>query len=163
MTKVSFDTQIIIAILTNNASGHRTEEEWEGIRDITSGIDAGLVILTLPTAIFVELLPSHHGNAVHRIASLFQRKSVEMQDLTVSIARRAAELRDSGRLGSGKKLKSMDSIFIATAELAHCDCLYSADSDIYNATGAHIPLLKPGSRQLSLLPASALPPPWDYP
>jgi predicted nucleic acid-binding protein len=161
MARVSLDTQIIIAILTNNGTGHRTPDEWSGIRDITADIDAGRTALTLPTVIFAELLPSHHGNAINLIISLFQRKSVELQDLTVSIARRAAELRDVGRLGSGKKLKTVDSIFIATAELSHCDVLYSADSDIYNATGSRIPLLQPGSTQLHLLPQTAIPSTWQ--
>lgn len=157
MNRVSFDTQIIIAILTNNASGHRSADEWHAIRDLTAEIDAGETVLVLPTLIFTELLPGHHGNAVRRVERVFRRKSVELVELTVPIATRAGELRDAGRLGSGKRLKTPDAIFIATAELANCRCLYSSDPDVYRATGARIPLLKPASSQLSLLPADAFP------
>jgi predicted nucleic acid-binding protein len=160
MTRVSLDTQIIIAILTNNASRHRPSDEWDAIREITSDIDAGSAVLVLPTLIFAELLPSHHGNAVEKIERLFQRKAVELKELTVSIAERAGELRDLGRLGSGKRLKAPDAVFIATAELSGCECLYSSDPDIYGATGARIPLRKPASPQLSLLPAEAFPFDW---
>lgn len=145
MTRVSLDTQIIIAILTNNLSGHRSPEEWRAIREITADIDASAAVLVLPTLIFTELLPSHHGNA---------------KDLTVAIAERAGELRDAGRLASGRRLKTPDAVFIATAELSGCRCLYSSDPDIYGATGARIPLLKPASSQLSLLPAEAFPLDW---
>jgi predicted nucleic acid-binding protein len=155
MTRVSLDTQIIIAILTNNASGHRSSEEWHGIRDVTTDIDAGSTVLVLPTLIFAELLPSHHGNAVGKVERLFQRKAVELKELTVAIAERAGELRDVGRLGSGKRLKTPDAVFIATAELSGCDCLYSSDPDVYRATGARISLRKPASSQLSLLPGEA--------
>ena len=157
MTRVSLDTQIIIAVLTNNASGHRSADEWRAIRELTADIDAGATALVLPTLVFTELLPSHHGNAVQKLERLFRRKSVELRELTVAIAKRAGELRDVGRLGSGKRLKTPDAIFIATAELSNCGCLYSSDADIYRATGARIPLLKPSTSQLSLLAPDAFP------
>ena len=157
MNRVSLDTQIIIAILTNNRSGHRSDDEWQAIRELTIQIDGGFTTLVLPTIIFTELLVSYDSNAARKIDKLVQRKSVELVDLTMGIAKRAGELRDVGRLGSGKRLKAPDAVFIATAELTNCSCLYSSDSDIYRAIGARVPLLKPVVVQLSLLPSDNSP------
>src|SRR5947209_13075427 len=127
MRRYCLDTNVVISVLSNNAGGHRTAEEWEGIREITHDIDRRHAQLVLPTLIFAELLPSHHGNAIAKIEAFFNRRSVELRELTVKIARRAAELRDVAKLGSGKALKTADAVFLATAELADVDTLFSAD------------------------------------
>lgn len=162
MRRISFDTSIVISILTNNRGGHRPTDEWEGIKELAEDVNSGRAQLILPTIIFSELLPSHLGKeTIDQLDRLFRRKSVELHDLTYRIARRSAELRDTGRLGSGRALKAVDSIFIATAELANAEELFSADPDIYKAVGSTIRLSRPTSRGLSLFPSSALPSPWQ--
>lgn len=155
MSNVSLDTQIIIALLSDNTSGHRTPGEWQAIRSIAADVDAGAVVLTLPTIAFAEILPSRHGGNVGAIVRRLTRRAVDVRDLTSAIASRAAELRDSGRM-SGRRLKTVDAIFIATAEAAGCDCLYSSDPDVYRATGSKIPLVRPGAADISFLPGTAL-------
>lgn len=56
MTRVSLDTQIIIAILTNNASGHRSSEEWHGIGDVYRATGARIP-LRKPASSQLWLLP----------------------------------------------------------------------------------------------------------
>jgi predicted nucleic acid-binding protein len=155
-----FDTNVIVEILTNNASGHRTPAEWQGIKDLTREVDSGRATLVLPTIIFAELLPSHHGD-VELLERLFQRKSIEMWDLTVRIGRRAAELRDQAKALTGKVLRTPDAIFLATAELAKVNELFSLDPDVFKNVEVGVKVSKPHSRVLPLLPEIDPPPKWD--
>jgi predicted nucleic acid-binding protein len=146
-----FDTNIIVEILTNNAAGQRTAAEWQGIKDLTRDVDSGRATLVLPTIIFAELLPSHHGD-IELLERLFQRKSIELWDLTVRIARRAAELRDQAKAITTKALRTPDAIFLATAEISKADELFSLDPDIFKNVGVGVKVSKPHSFVLPLLP-----------
>jgi predicted nucleic acid-binding protein len=162
MRRISFDTNIVISILTNNQGGSRNAQEWDGIIELVNEIDQIRSVLVVPTIIFSELLPSHLGRkALDDLERFFKRNSVELCDLTYTIARRPGELRDSARLASGKVLKSVDSVFVATAEIAAVDTLYSCDKDIYNVQGARTDIQRPMSPQISLLPSSELPTLWS--
>lgn len=158
--RICLDTNIVISILSNNAGGHREPQVWEGIREITRDIDRGRSRLVLPTLVFAELLPSH-GHDFDRLEAFLERKAVEFRELTVKIARRAAELRDAGRLGASRALRAADAVFLATAEISGTDVLYSADPDVYRAVGTTVRLKRPYSRRMPLLPSSDVPPPWN--
>ena len=155
-----FDTNVIVEILTNNVAGQRTPAEWQGIKDLTRDVDSGRATLVLPTIIFAELLPSHHGD-IELLERLFQRKAIELRDLTVRIARRAAELRDQGKARGGKFLRTPDAIFLATAEIAKVDELFSLDPDVFKHVTLQVKVSKPHSAILPLLPGVDPPPKWD--
>jgi predicted nucleic acid-binding protein len=123
MTKCSVDANIIIDILDGNAAGHRSSEEWDGILELLDDLDKKRIILVVPSALFVELLPSHHRPAA--IANLFrvlQRDNVEVVDLTVPLARRVADIRERS-IGNGTKLKTLDAIYVATADFGGAQVL----------------------------------------
>ncbi len=79
----------------------------------------------------------------------------------VRIARRTAELRDQVKALNGRILKTPDAIFLATAEIAKVDVLYSLDPDVFKNVGLDVNVSKPHSFVLPLLPEIDSPPTWD--
>jgi predicted nucleic acid-binding protein len=135
MTKCSVDANIVIDILDGNAKGHRDSLEWDGILELLDDLDKKRVILVVPSALFMELLPGHHPPAA--IANLFQtlqRENVEVVDLTVPLARRVADIREKS-IANGSKVQTVDAIYIATADFSGVDTLYTVDKRILNNDG----------------------------
>lgn len=130
MTNIGIDANILIDVLERNTPGHRTADQWNGILELFNDIDRGRVGLVVPSILFAELLPSKHEQVVlGQIYDTLLRPNVEVIDLSVPIARRAAELRDRS-ITIGHKVKTVDSIYIATAELGTARVLYTTDAKL---------------------------------
>lgn len=155
MTRCSVDANIVIDILDANAAGHRTTEEWEGILELLDDLDKKRIALVIPSALFVELLPAHHPpSALANLFRVFQRDNVEVVDLTVPLARRVADVREKS-IANGAKLKTLDAIYVATADFSGVDVLYSVDKKILKndgLLGTKTRFRKPKGRAISLFP-----------
>src|ERR1700682_5923748 len=135
MVRVSIDANIVIDILTGNSKGDRSPEEWDCILELLDDFDRGSVSLVLPSALFIELLPSHHNPAV--LADFFdvlRRDNVDVLDLSVPLARRVAAIRDQS-IANSAKLSSLDAIYVATADMGNAEILYTVDSRILKNDG----------------------------
>ena len=155
MTKGSVDANIVIDILDGKSAGHRTPEEWDGIIELLDDLDKKRIILVVPSALFMELLPSHHRPAA--VANLFrvlQRDNVEVVDLTVPLARRVADIREKS-IANGTKLDTVDAIYVATADFSGVDILYTVDKQILKnegLLGTKTRFRKPKGRSMSFFP-----------
>lgn len=135
MTKCSVDANIVIDILHGNAAGHRTPDEWGGILELLEDLEKRRVSLAVPSALFVELIPSHHApGALANFFRVLQRDNVEVVDLTVPVARRVADIRDRS-MANGTKLKTLDAIYVATADFSAAEVLYTVDRKILSNDG----------------------------
>jgi predicted nucleic acid-binding protein len=109
----------------------------------------------VPTALFVELLPSHHSpGSIANLFRVFQRDNVEVVDLTVPLARRVADIRERS-IANGMKLKTLDAIYVATADFSNVDVLYTVDKRILDndgLLGVKAKFRRPKGRAISLLP-----------
>lgn len=156
MTKCSVDANIVIDILHANAAGHRTADEWGGILELLEDLDKRRVILVVPSALFVELIPSHHApTALANFFRVLQRENVEVVDLTVPVARRVADIRDRS-MANGTKLKTLDAIYVATADFSDAEVLYTVDSKILNndgKLGVRTRFRRPKRRVMTLFPS----------
>ncbi len=156
MTKCSVDANIVIDILRGNAAGHRTPDEWGGILELLDDVDKKRVVLVVPSALFVELIPSHHApSAIANFFRVLQRENVEVVDLTVPVARRVADIRDRS-IANGTKLKTLDAIYVATADFSHADVLYTVDGKILSndgKLGVRTRFRQPKRRIMTLFPS----------
>ncbi len=155
MNRYSVDANIVIDILDGNSRGHRTPEEWDGILELLDDLDKKRIVLVTPSALFAELLPAHHRpEAIATLFRVLQRDNVEVVDLTVPVARRVAAVRERS-IANGSKLHTMDAIYVATADLANVDVLYTVDEKILSndgRLGVKPRFRRPKGRAISLFP-----------
>ncbi len=155
MNRCSVDANIVIDVLDGNAKAHRTPEEWDGINELLDDLDKKRVVLVVPSALFVELLPGHHRpEAIANLFRVLQRDNVEVVDLTVPLARRVAAIREKS-IANGSKLHTVDAIYVATADFGNVDVFYTVDKKILGndgRLGVKPRFRRPKGRAISLFP-----------
>lgn len=98
---------------------------FAALRSLLRAVNEDRVTLVESTAILTEVLPTHpHGDLAKRriIQDLLESPRTELVDVTVVVARRAAEL----RVEHG--LKTWDAIHLATGIVSSVDVVFVRDS-----------------------------------
>ncbi len=98
---------------------------FAALQSLLRAVDEGSVTLVESTAILTEVLPTHpRGDLAKRgiIQDLLESPRTELVDVTVVVARRAAEL----RVEHG--LKTWDAIHLATGIVSSVDVVFVRDS-----------------------------------
>ena len=112
MTKIyCWDTTLFIALM-NEEPG----TPFDVIDVISDELDKGLAVLLVPTVVFAEIWEAKHSSEALKIIDAYLKNdNVIVEELSVDIARKAADIRQRIKASTGKKYKLADAIVIATA------------------------------------------------
>lgn len=145
---VVWDACVFLGVFTNNADGSRTDDEMDNLLACVADIDGGHLQLVVPSTLFSEVLSA--GMSPEQYAQFelsMQRRQVTVIDVSAALSKRAGKLREIAK-NKGISLKSADSIYVATADMAPALELHSFDATILKCnglTGPHFKVCKPHS------------------
>lgn len=102
-----------------------------------------------------EVIGDRHDSVLRNaFKSLFDRPSFVMMDNSSAIADIAGDLRVAVREATGRRLRSPDATYIATALTVGVDALHSFDDDMLGLDGLScvqgLPIKKPKGNQMTL-------------
>jgi len=122
-----WDTTTLLAWLKNEDSAPLAD-----IALVVQEIDSGDATLVIPTTVYTELLEAALSTEQQAVLDAFlKRSNVISADLTVAIARRAADIRHRGHCETPKrKVRTPDSQMAATALALSAAALHTLDSDL---------------------------------
>ena len=124
--KFCWDSSVFIALLTAEP---RSEEDVAGLSEVIDLVDRREVTVITSSLIRSEVLDdATDPDLRRRLEDLFRRPSCVMVDVNRAISDKAGSLRSACR-ESGRRLRTPDAVFIATALLHRVDALHSFDDD----------------------------------
>ena len=126
MTKMyCWDTTLFIALM-NEEPG----TPFDVIDVISDELDDGKAVLLIPTIVFAEIWEAKHSTeALKLIDAYLKNDNVIVEELSVEIARKAADIRQKIKKETGKKYKLADAIVIATALEKKADVVHALDRE----------------------------------
>lgn len=126
-TKYCWDSSVFIALL----QGERSRGgDFDALLEVIDAFDRGHVtIITCGTAISEVIGDAASPQIPAMFDTLMQRHGFSLSWPGPAIAERVRRLRIDGR-ADGRKLKTPDCNFIATAILLHCDALHTFDEGL---------------------------------
>lgn len=118
--RIAFDTSVFIAHFEQ-----QQKHELDLIRGIVDDIDAGRVLLVVPTIVIAELF-SKAGN-LQLVEAFLKSPSVVICDLTEPAARLAGQVREDCINKLGFKPGMPDTLIATSAQQFGADTLYTVD------------------------------------
>jgi predicted nucleic acid-binding protein len=131
--KYAWDTSVFLAWLTEQADAPLAD-----IEAVAEEIDKNVAALITSTTTYSEVLEVKHSkDKMDQFRDFLKRSNIVTQDVTVTIAEKAQEIRGKA-LAEGRKIKTPDAQHLATAILCKADVLHSLDPDMLNLDGSPI-------------------------
>ncbi|MCH7683380.1 MAG: PIN domain-containing protein [Gemmatimonadetes bacterium] len=124
--KVCWDSTVFIAILTGE---ERTADDLQGLNEAIDLVDRRQLTVITSSLVRSEVLDRGSDAGVReRLRDLFRRPSFMIVEASNAISDKAGDIRDA-LLQSGRRLKTEDATFIATAILHGASALHTFDDD----------------------------------
>src|SRR5713101_2409586 len=125
--KYCWDSSVFLVILTGEK---RSEDDLNGLLEVTDLADRQRATIITSSMVRIEVLDDVTDPTIRkRLDDLFRRPSFVTVDINSAIQDKAATLRAACRK-AGRKLKSPDAIFIATAILHSADAVHTFDDKL---------------------------------
>jgi predicted nucleic acid-binding protein len=129
----SWDASVFLAWLS--------QEETAPLGDIelvVSEIDAEEATLVVSVTAYAEVLAAKHTDEqMTEFKKFLKRSNVVNADITQIIAERAGRIRSEG-LAQGRKIKTPDATYLATASIYKADVLHSLDKGMLALSGLDV-------------------------
>ena len=135
-TKCCWDTTVFLAILTGE---HHAPDEIAAMMEVVDAADAGRATIISSVTLKSEVLNSDAFPTLRAdIDALFSRPNYIMYDVTPGISDLFADIRESARR-DGRKIKTSDATFIATAIAHRAAALHTFDHQVIGLhASAHV-------------------------
>lgn len=151
--KVCWDADVLITILKGE-DPDRTEAELVALREAVTAFDTGQLIVVVPATIYTEVLdPIDDGEVRRRFETVLRRTNLVEQDINKEVSLEAGRIRKTLQ-DSGRKVRTPDSQYIATALLHKCDALHTFDTRLHRLSGDEgvkgLTIIKPQVEQTEL-------------
>lgn len=122
--KVCWDSTVFIAILTVE---ERPPEDLQGLKEVIDLVDRRRLTVITSSLVRSEVLDKGYDTGVReKLRNLFRRPSFMIVEANTAISDKAGDIRDA-LLQSGRKLKTEDATFVATAILHGAQALHTFD------------------------------------
>lgn len=129
----SWDASVFIAWLRQESTAPLAD-----IGVVVDQIDAQTANLLVSVVAYAEILSAKHSaEQMQWFQDFMRRSNVTVADTTQTIALRVEQIRSAG-LAEGRKIKTPDATFAATAIVHGADVLHSLDPDLLNLNGSKI-------------------------
>ncbi len=154
---ICWDSCVYISWLTNEKT--RAPIEMAAIYECAKKIERGQIILLASIVIHTEVKLKTE-DAKNKFQRLLKRSNVDVKDVDIRVSSLAGMISDYyidlNKSGKGEKLKSFDSIHLATAIHYRADAFYTFDDRLLklngNIAGHNLILTRPPSPDQFVLP-----------
>ncbi len=129
----SWDASVFIAWLTGEQGA-----PLDDIAIVVEQLDDGEANLVVSVTAYSEVLEAKHTpQQMTAFRNFLKRSNVALADNTIIIAEKAGQVRSRG-LATGRKIKTPDATYLATAIIYKATVLHSLDPDMLNLNGSPI-------------------------